>query len=887
MASAGAAGVVRFGAFKFDVSSRELQKGRTRLKVPDQSLTVLAMLLEHPGELVSREAIQARLWPHGTIVEFEHSVNAAVKRLRVALSDTATTPRYVETLPRRGYRFVGTLEPVESQRAERAAGSTTIPDRKIPLSGLGHYRIIRKLGEGGMGTVYEAHDERLDRAVALKTLRTEVQGDEARRRLWREARSLARVSHPNICQIFDAEQDGDTVFLVLELLQGKTLAQGLNSGPIPVAEAVGIECQILRALDELHRHSIVHRDLKPSNVFLTPNGVKVLDFGVARLMEMGGESQQTPSHLTAPGAIVGTPHYMAPEQARGAECGPAADIFSVGCVLYEMLAGARPFEGDTPVDVLHNVIYREPPPLAGSPQIEAVSAVLRRAMAKNPEDRWPSAGAMRAALEGARDQAPIELPRGHPVPVLRAAELPRRHTIAVLPFLNLSLEPSSSFFSDGLTEELMYVLSKMRELSVVARTSAFQFRGGGADIREIGRALNTELILEGSVRLAANELHVMVRLVRTADGIQLWSGRFDREAADVFQIQHEIAVAVAESLSTELPVLPPTAPPTAYDLEAFNLYLKGRQLWNQRSEAGFRTALTYFERAIARDPRLGRAYAGMAESYVLMSMAGLAPARTLMPQARAAALAALGIDPDLAQARSALAAVHALFDWDLEAAASEFERAIRRDSEYETAWHWRAAYCDMPAGRFQDALADIQHAQSLDPLSIPILDDTGTLLYWQHRYEEAEAKHHSALELNQAFYRPHMWLARCDAVLGRYNDAIARCERALAKMEGDALRSLVLATLGYAHARLGNQAEAERAMAALKALDERSQACSFEMAILETGRERWAEAFAYLEEAVVRRSGWMVWLNVEPLLDALHTHPRFAQIQRMVFKAGR
>jgi len=489
--------------------------------------------------------------------------------------------------------------------------------------------------------------------------------------------------------------------------------------------------------------------------------------------------------------------------------------------------------------------------------------------------------------EGARDPVRIELPKGHYVPVFRSAAFPRRHTIAVLPFLNLSPGLDTSFFSDGLTEELMYVLSRMRDLSVIARTSTFQFKGTGVDIRGIGRALHTELILEGSVRLDANQLHVMIRLVRTEDSIQLWSERFDREVEDVFQIQHQIAVAVSQALGTELPVLPPAAPLMVYNLEAYNLYLKGRQLWNQRSEAGFCGALAYFARAVAREPRLSRAYAGMAETYVLMMMGSLAPARMLMPQAREAALAALGIDPDLAQARSALAAVHALFDWDLEAAAIEFGRAIRLDFEYATAWHWRALFCDGPAGRLADAQVGIQTAESFDPLSVPILDDAGTVLYWQRRYAEAEAKDQSALELNPGFHRSHMWLARHYAAWGRYTDAVAHCEQALAEMGGDAYRSFALGTLGYAHARLGHWVEAERTMASLKALDERCHASAFDMAILETGREGCAEAFAYLEEAVVQRTGWLIWLNVEPLLDGLRPHARFAQIQRMVFEAGR
>jgi TolB-like protein len=488
--------------------------------------------------------------------------------------------------------------------------------------------------------------------------------------------------------------------------------------------------------------------------------------------------------------------------------------------------------------------------------------------------------------EGTKNPVRIEFPKGRYAPTFGAWAAPAVHRIAVLPFVNLSPENDSSYFCDGLTEELMHVIAGYRELRVVARTSSFEFRNTQESVQKIGRALNAELILEGSVRLAGEQLRVTARLASVAEGMQLWSKRYDRKLEDVFQIQDEIAEAIATTLQrtvASMEVLP-VASEDNFDLEALKLYLKGRHFWNQRTAAGFRNALECFHQAIARDSRLSRAYAGMAETYVLMMMHNLESPRRLMPRAREAALAALGIDPSLPQAHSSLAAVHALFDWNLVLADTEWQRAIESDPGYATAFHWRAMFCDVPRGDFDCALKNIRKAEWLDPLQLPIANDIAFVLYWARRYGEAEVQCRSALELNPSFYRILILLGRIYAAQGRYSEAIEHCHGALRLMEGDAFRSQTLGTLGFAHARLGNSAEASDAAAELKCLAERSFTSPVDLAILAAGAHRLDDAIEHLAEAASQKTGWILWLGCEPLLDDLRADPRFLRLEQEILK---
>jgi adenylate cyclase len=466
-------------------------------------------------------------------------------------------------------------------------------------------------------------------------------------------------------------------------------------------------------------------------------------------------------------------------------------------------------------------------------------------------------------------------------------------TIAVLPFVNLSPENDSSYFADGLTEELMHALTSIRELRVVARTSAFQFRNSSQDIRQIGRALNAELLLEGSVRLAGDQLRITARLATASDGIQLWSGRYDRKLEQIFQIQDEISGAIAATVkqtlapSSLLPLHPPPPRTDAEsDLEAMKLYLRGRHFWNQRTAIGFRKAVACFQQAIDRQPRFGRAHAGLADVYVMMMMHNLARPTELMPKARKAASTALQIDPTSAQAHCSLASVHGLFDWNWAAAEVEFQRSIDADPNYATVYHWRSLIYDTAQNQPDRALADIRKAEQLDPLSVPIANDIGFMHYFFRRFEQADSQCQAALEINPNFYRIHILLGRIHAVKQRYRESIECLDHALRTMDGDAFRSQALGTLGFVYGRLGDREKSARIATELEVLGKRAFASPVDWAILAAGAGDLEGALRHLSDAACEKAGFLVMLGREPLLDSLRQDSRFAALLQQVVKDG-
>ncbi|HEX4803613.1 MAG TPA: protein kinase, partial [Myxococcaceae bacterium] len=394
---------LRFGPFELNVRAGELRKQRIRIKLGEQPVQILLLLLEHPGEVVLREEIQLRLWPNNTIVEFDHGINAAIQKLRAALGESAEEPRYVETVARRGYRFLAEVERISEPQAAATALEPSLPAQPaadpddLTNQTISHYRILNKLGAGGMGVVYRAEDLTLGRQVALKFLPSATGGlaesltESMIRRFEQEARAASALNHPNICTIYGFEAAAGQPVIAMELVEGETLAARLAKRPFPLAQAISLATQITGALAEAHGKGIVHRDLKPANLMLTKAGVKVLDFGLAKVERIAlGDP--------VPGAMMGTLHYMSPEQVQGKEADARSDIFTFGLVLYEMLAGRRAFEGDTPAGVMAAILEREAPSL-GSAAPAAVDLVLRRCLAKDPEERWQSARDLGFALE--------------------------------------------------------------------------------------------------------------------------------------------------------------------------------------------------------------------------------------------------------------------------------------------------------------------------------------------------------------------------------------------------------------------------------------------------------------------------------------------------------
>jgi len=844
---------------------------------------------------------------------------------------------------------------------------------------IGPYEILMPIGKGGMGEVFRARDFRLNREVALKFCSPAPNAEgPARARFEREARAIAALNHPHICHLFDVGPN----YLVMEFVEGSPLR-----GALSIERTLEYGIQIADALSVAHAKGIIHRDLKPTNILVTASGIKLLDFGIARLipLEDSRQTDRRSGDTTGTGELTGTIAYMSPEQAEGQLVDPRSDIFSFGCLLYEMLSGRPAFAADSAAQTLAAILRDQPQPIDVPP---ALQAVIHRCLRKAPAERYQSMGQVKDALvvassqpdrllspadirshlervlqssslrgsaslcrllrytvqavlnnnehnlkeyviglevfdrgeqfdpssdaivrvqarklrekldiyyrsEGAHDAIRIEFPKGGYVPSFVARKPPLVRTIAVLPFVNLSPENDSSYFADGLTEELMHALIPVRELRVVARTSAFQYRNSGQDIRQIGRALNAELLLEGSVRLAANQVRIAARLESAADGMQLWSGRYDRKLEEIFQIQDEIAGAIAATVSETVASLespPPnrlSVPPTPggnaeIDLEAMKLYLRGRHFWNQRTAAGFRKAVECFQQAIACQPHFSRASAGLADVYVLMMMHNLDSPGSLMPKARAAAVAAVESDPASSQAHCSLGGVHALSDWNWVAADNEFRRSTDVDPNYATAWHWRALFCDVPRNFLDEAVANLRKAEQLDPLSPPVVSDLGYALYLSQRYEEADAQYRAALEISPQFYRLHIFLGRLCAVRQRYEEALAHLNRAFESMDGDAFRSQALGTLGFLHGRLGNREQTAKIVAEFEALGRRSFASPIDRAILDVGAGDWDGAFRHLNEAVRQRAGFLLFLAQEPMFEELRPDSRFRRLVEKV-----
>jgi TolB-like protein len=498
-------------------------------------------------------------------------------------------------------------------------------------------------------------------------------------------------------------------------------------------------------------------------------------------------------------------------------------------------------------------------PTSFDPRVDSIVRVLARKLREKLARYY--------AHDGLQDSIRFEYSRGCYVPrieVTRAAAETHAHTVAVLPFLNLSANHDAAYFSDGLAEELMLLLARTSNLRVVARTSSFRFKGSTKDVREIGRELDVELLVEGGVRLAGDLLRVTARLVSAADGLEVWSGRYDRTLNDVLRVQEEIAAAIAGALRVQAGLRAP-----ARDLEALNLYLKGRYFWNRRTEDGFGRALEFFRAAVRRDPALARAHAGIAETHILMMMHGIAEPRSVMPLARAAVLKALADDPELAAARSAFAAIHAL-GHDVRAAETEWLRAIRSDPAYATARHWYAVVGLVPQGRFDEAIAEMREAERLDPLSLPIATDKAFVLYWSRRYDEAIEQCHRALSLDASFYRAHIVLGRTHAATHQLTQAIEACTTARMLCDGRAFLAQLLGTLGFSYAAGGDRGRAHGVLEELRTIAPSNSVAEYEMGIVYTALGEWTRASECIDAARARRTGWMLWLPIEPLYDAVN-----------------
>ena len=635
---------------------------------------------------------------------------------------------------------------------------------------ISHYKIEAKLGAGGMGVVYRATDLNLDRPVALKFLPPHLESGEAeRKRFTQEAKAASALDHRNVGTIYHigTTEDGQT-FIAMACYEGEGLDAIVAKGPLPLDRALDIAIQVGEGLAAAHVKDIVHRDIKPANVLITEKGeAKILDFGLARVADA--------TRLTQSGATVGTVAYMSPEQARGDAVDHRTDVWALGALLYESLICRPPFQAGQPQAIMYAIMNEEPEPLtaqrAGLP-VE-IDRVVGKALAKDPAERYQTVDdmlvdlrALKKSAGGEQDDAALaNRPGGlnprrmriltaalivvvvvatiivsrnqEPVqtdPALTAAgttAVERSRRIAVLPFDNISASADNAWLADGMTEEVTSRLSRSRDLRVIARTSAERYRDTDKDVAVIGRELGVGSILEGSVRVAGDALRITVQLIDTATQEHLWSEDYDRRMEDIFEIQRDVAGQVATALEVQLSA----GATTDVDLETYRLYLQGRYLWNQRTLAGFRSAMESFRQAIDRDPGYAPAYAGMADTYAMLGSWGSMPMKESQTAAFEWAQKALAIDADLAEAHTSMAATLGEFYWDWEQAEVHFRQAIALNPNYATAHQWYAELL-RHLGRFDEALAEAKIAGALDPLAVAPSTAYGMVLYFACRFED-------------------------------------------------------------------------------------------------------------------------------------------------------
>ncbi|HVN75440.1 MAG TPA: protein kinase, partial [Thermoanaerobaculaceae bacterium] len=739
--------------------------------------------------------------------------------------------------------------------------------------------------------VYRAHDTRLRRDVAIKVLPAEYAADADRlRRFEQEARAVAALNHPNILALYDVGTSEGVPYLVTELLEGESLGERLAAGRLPVGKAVELAVEIAHGLAAAHEKGIIHRDLKPANIFVTGDGrIKILDFGLAKLApSRSGQPQQATTlvEATDAGTTVGTVGYMSPEQLRGQPVDQRSDIFSFGCVLYEMLSGKAPFRRDTTADTTSAILLGEPPPLLNtrSDITAALARIVARCLEKRPEDRFQSAGDLRFVLQtelrDGQEQA------GRSDLVTTAAPI---RSIAVLPLVIFSTDAEQHFFADSMTDAIITDLAKIRDLRVVSRTSVMRYKQTQKSIREIAGELNVDAAVEGSVERVGDRIRIRAHLIRAATDETIWAEGYERHLADVLVLQSEVAHSIAREIEVKLTPEERAVLMRArrVDPEAYGLYLKGRYFWAKRTPESVVKAIGLFEQAIDRDPTYPQAYGGLADCYMSLGFSfdvGSLPPTEAIPKAKAAVAKALEITESLAEVHSPLAFMKLNYDWDFSGAEAEFRRALQLNPGSANAHHWYA-HLLVVAGRPKESLEESQRALELDPLSPIMSVHLGWLLYYLRDYDRALEQLAKTLELDPTYGLAYWYIGLVKEQQGAFSEALAALRRSDELLKDN---TVVKADMAHTLAVAGCRADAERALENLLALARRRHVNPFELALVYLGLGQNEAAFEWLERAYEARSDLMVYLRVDPRLDSVRSDPRFRElVRRMCFpKAG-
>ncbi len=720
-----------------------------------------------------------------------------------------------------------------------------------------------------MATVYLAEEKKHERKVAIKVLRPEITAALGTKRFLREIGIAAQLSHPHIVPLIDSGEAGGLLYYVQPHVPGGSLRDRLvDTRQLPLQDALRIAQEIGAGLDFAHRKGFVHRDVKPENILFADGHAVLADFGVARACCDAEEDADSDEAMgTEVGFAVGTPEYMSPEQASGEQnLGPASDVYSLACVVYEMLAGEPPFRASGARAVMAKQVTAAPPPLrVVRPEVPApAERAIIHALEKDPAQRYASVAAFVNALT-ARDG-----------PDPRAPATTR--SIAVLPFVNASPDADNEYLSDGITDELIDALAKIAGLRVSSRTSVFALKGKSLDVRAVGALLGTSVVLEGTVRKAGDRLRITAQLTSTEDGRLLWSQRYDRQLVDVFAIQDEIAATIVNTLRATMfaDVSEHVARRYTDNIQAYGLYLKGRYEWNKRTREGVAAAIHYFERAIAEDPDYAPAYAGLSDSYSLDVDYRSIPVHEAYQRAKEYARKALALDESVPTAHASLAWALFIYDWQWDEAEREFRRAIELNPRYASAHQW-FSFLLAARGQHDAALLEGHTALELDPASVSVRRAVGWLYYYARRFDQAREHLSRAIEMNPMAVESYRMLGTTLALRGDLAEA-ERVLREALTLEGAAAYSK--AALGWLLARTGRRDEAEQLLHDLEVARERGYVSPVAFAILHIGLGNLQNALDWAERAYDERRGWLAYVNVNPIFDPLRAEPRFGALVR-------
>jgi serine/threonine protein kinase/Tfp pilus assembly protein PilF len=733
-----------------------------------------------------------------------------------------------------------------------------------------NYDVEREVGQGGMARVYLARDRKHDRNVAIKVLEPDIAITLATERFLREIKICARLTHPHILPLLDSGHAGKQAFYVMPFVDGESMRDRLErSGRFPVDEAVSLAREVADALDYAHVAGVIHRDIKPENVLILGNHAVVLDFGVGRALSAAKETTKGYNdNITMVGTVVGTPAYMSPEQATGDPSADGrSDQYSLAVMLYELITGYQPFKGPTAQAVMAKR-FTETPRRLDEVRAETpahVADAVAKALAREPQDRFKSCGEFGRALATPGVAVPSASKQ--------LAQLP---SVAVLPFANVGGDPDNQFLSDGITDEVIAALTRLRTLRVAARTSSYAVAKEGGDIASAGARLKVESVLEGSIQRAGNRVRIKARLVNVADGFQRWAEQFDETLEDVFEIQDRISQAISTALeSTILGVALPAARSQSTNAATYELYLRGQFHSNKRTVPDLERAVALFTAAIDADGEYAPAYAGLAEAYALLGVYGARAPLEVMPLARGMAAKALARDPSLAEPHATLASIAAVHDHNWEESERAFARALTLSPTYVTGRMWRGMILGGALGRFESAVDDLTRARALDPLSLVARMSEGIVLTFSGAYDKAIASLKELISIEPNFPMAYYFMSAAQSAAGQHAEAKANAQRAISLTGGT---TEMRARLARAHAALGENAEADAIVAELESERKAGYIPATQIAQVHIARGRLDEALTWLQTALQEHDAELLYLAERQAYDPLRALPAFKAI---------